>query len=266
MAFKLLNPFSIFVSACLTFFLFANQSSCSILDDELFVKSYGFSPALGTWYGDPTGAGSGGACGWADDVKLAPFSAMIAAGNSRIFMGGKGCGDCYEIKCTKEPYCSGKPIRVTITDECPGACNNVPFHFDLSGTAFGAMAKPGQGANLRQLGQVDIEFQRVPCNYGRTKIAFKMDSKTNPYWFSTAIQFGDKDGGLKSVEIAQAGAHYFTPMNNIWGAVWVANTDPSFQGPFTFRLTSPTNEVVVARHAVPKDFQPGQTYFSNVNF
>lgn len=43
-------------------------------------------------------AHAGGACGWADDVRLAPFSAMIAAGNSRIFMQGKGCGDCYQVE------------------------------------------------------------------------------------------------------------------------------------------------------------------------
>ena len=68
--------------------------------------------------------------------------------------------DFSQIKCTRTPYCSGKPITTTITDECPGACNDVPFHFDLSGFAFGAMANPGQDENLRNLGQVDIQHQR----------------------------------------------------------------------------------------------------------
>ncbi|GKE47646.1 expansin-B15-like protein, partial [Tanacetum coccineum] len=63
------------------------------------------------------------------------------------------------IFCTRPPYCTGKPINVTISNECPGKCNEVPFHFDLSGFAFGAMANPGQEHNLRQLGQVDIQYK-----------------------------------------------------------------------------------------------------------
>lgn len=66
----------------------------------------------------------------------------------------------FQIKCTRRPYCSGYPITVTITDECPGACNNVPYHFDLGRTAFGAMANPGRADDLRNLGQVDIQYRR----------------------------------------------------------------------------------------------------------
>ena len=75
------------------------------------------------------------------------------------------------MQCSAD-LCSGKPITVTITDECPGHCDDVPFHFDLSGHAFGAMAKPGQENNLRQRGRVDIQFRRyrkpqylVVCKY-----------------------------------------------------------------------------------------------------
>ncbi|KAK9073929.1 hypothetical protein SSX86_006523 [Deinandra increscens subsp. villosa] len=265
MAFNLQNIFSIFISVCLISSFFANHSLASPYDDELFAYG-GFATALGTWYGDPNGAGSGGACGWADDVKSPPFSAMIAAGNARIFLQGKGCGECYQIKCNRQPYCSGKPVTVTITDECPGACNNVDYHFDLSGTAFGAMANPGQAYNLRNLGQVDVQFRRVPCNYGRTRIAFKIDGSVNPYWFSVKIEYADGVGALRSVEIAPAGTQNFVPMTNIWGAVWVANVNPSFKGPFSFRLTSTDNTVLVARNAIPSRFVPGQTYFSHVNF
>ncbi|KVI01785.1 expansin-B15-like [Cynara cardunculus var. scolymus] len=256
-----------FVFLTLVSSLFISHSSC--LSPKLLANTNGgdgFLPALGTWYGDPRGAGSGGACGWADDVKSPPFSAMIAAGNAKIYLHGKGCGDCYQIKCNRRPYCSGNPITVTITDECPGACNDVPFHFDLSGTAFGAMSSPGQADNLRNLGQVDIQYRRVPCNYGNTKIAFKIDAKTNPNWFATAIEFVDGVGEVQVVKIAQAGSKTFVPMYNSWGAVWAANINPPFRGPYSFLLTSPKNKTIVAYEVVPSNFVPGQTYYSHVNF
>ncbi|KAK1409682.1 hypothetical protein QVD17_36211 [Tagetes erecta] len=226
----------------------------------------GFSPALATWYGDRYGAGSGGACGWSNDVQSPPFSAMIAAGNANIYLQGKGCGNCYQILCTRVPYCSMNPITVTITDECPGACNNVPFAFDLSGTAFGAMSSPGQAENLRNFGRVDVQYRRVPCNYGNTTIAFKIDPMANPYWFAIAVKFCGGDGGLRSIEVASNGSQQFRWMENIWGAVWAAQVDPSFHGPYTFRLTSGNNEPVVAINAVPFGFVAGQNYFSQVNF
>nr|KAJ0184541.1 hypothetical protein LSAT_V11C900504020 [Lactuca sativa] len=251
MAFNLQNPFSIFIFVCSIASLFASNSLCS--SDDLFANGDGFSPALGTWYGDPRGAGSGGACGWANWANDEILGFIYKEKDVGIVI-------------SREPYCSLNPITITIIDECPGACNNVPFHFDLSGTAFGAMANPGQADNLRNLGQVDIQYRRVPCYYGRTKIAFKIDAKTNPNWFAPAIEFEDGDGGLSSVEISPAGSQQFVPMKNIWGAVWEADVSPSFHGPYSFRLRSPTGKVVVASNVVPNGFVPGQTYFSNVNF
>jgi hypothetical protein len=34
------------------------------------------------------------------------------------------------------------------------------YHFDLSGTAFGRLAKPGLNDKLRHSGIIDIEFRR----------------------------------------------------------------------------------------------------------
>ncbi|MFS7997602.1 putative expansin/pollen allergen, DPBB domain, RlpA-like domain superfamily [Helianthus anomalus] len=75
--------------------LLLNLSSCLCVRNNTFGQN-GFASALATWYGDETGSGSGGACGWEDDVKYPPFSSMIAAGNANIFLKGKGCGHCFQ--------------------------------------------------------------------------------------------------------------------------------------------------------------------------
>lgn len=65
------------------------------------------------------------------------------------------------MKCTEHPACSGKAVRVTITDFCPGGpCLTDSVHFDLSGTAFGAMAVPGLGGQLRGAGVLQIGYAR----------------------------------------------------------------------------------------------------------
>ena len=63
-----------------------------------------------------------------------------------------------QIRCTKDKSCSGKVETVIITD-----MNYYPvskYHFDLSGTAFGRLAKPGLNDKLRHSGIIDIEFTR----------------------------------------------------------------------------------------------------------
>ena len=70
--------------------------------------------------------------------------------------------DLFQIRCTNHAACSGNPETVIITD-----MNYYPvakYHFDLSGTAFGAMAKPGRNDELRHAGIIDIQFKRwVTC-------------------------------------------------------------------------------------------------------
>ena len=63
----------------------------------------------------------------------------------------------FKVKCTDNAACSGNPVTVMIADECPDC---PPVHFDLSGTALGSMANPGQADNLRNYGQLNVQYRR----------------------------------------------------------------------------------------------------------
>ncbi|XP_073158520.1 expansin-B6-like [Henckelia pumila] len=224
----------------------------------------GFAPAVATWYGSPTGSGSGGACGFADDVAIAPYNGMISAGNHNIFKSGKGCGNCYQVKCHKHPSCSGSPLTLTITDECPGACNNVPYHFDLSGKAFGLLAKHGQENALRKAGIIDIEFQRVPCNY-KSNIVFKIDEGSNPHYLAFAVEYIGGDGDLGEVELTPSNSKAIT-MEQSWGATWKAGIPIGVKGPYSVKITTiESRRSIVAKNVIPVDWAPGKYYHGRVD-
>ncbi|KAI8026343.1 putative expansin-B14 [Camellia lanceoleosa] len=157
-----------------------------------------FSPTVATWYGEPYGFGTtGGACGYTGILGNDPFYKMVSAGGYALFESGRGCGTCYQVKCTSNPACSGFPVTVTISDLCPGSCG--AYQFDLSGAAFGAMAIRGRENELRNVGRVQIQYQRVPCHYTGFNLAFRVDSGSNPFFFATlTIEYENGDGDLSS--------------------------------------------------------------------
>ncbi|KAL0862243.1 hypothetical protein Bca101_041361 [Brassica carinata] len=232
------------------------------------INAAGWADAGVTWYGEPEGAGStGGACGYGVAVANPPLYAMISAGGPSLFNNGKGCGTCYQILCNGNPACSGKPITVTITDECPGGpCASEPVHFDLSGKAMGALAKPGQAGNLRTAGAIRVSYRRAACLYRGTKIAFHVDAGANPFYMAFVVEYENGEGDLASVEIQPAGGG-FMPMQEMRSAVWKLNSNGALKGPFNVRLTSgESRKVVVAQAVIPANWKPDQMYRSIVNF
>ncbi|XP_058761702.1 putative expansin-B2 [Vicia villosa] len=230
-----------------------------------FTTDSGYSSTMATWYGPPEGDGSeGGACGYQNAVGLPPFNSMISAANPSIYQSGKGCGSCYQVKCTENPACSGNPFTVVITDECPG-CDH---YFDLSGKAFGSMAISGQADNLRNAGKIPVEYQRVTCNYPGVPIAFHVDFGSNQDYFATVIEYENGDGDLKTVELKEGNSETWEAMQQSWGAVWKFNKGAQLNEPFSIRLTTiESGKMFVANNVIPVGWQPGQTYraIGNIN-
>ncbi|CDY48362.1 BnaC04g22130D [Brassica napus] len=218
-----------------------------------------------TWYGEREGFGSsGGACGYGDAVAKPPYNCMISAGGPSIYQDGKGCGTCYEVVC-HHPFCTKRPVKVMISDECPG-CTKSAVHFDLSGRAFGALAKPGQGDQLRNLGELKVKYKRVFCEHPNSKIAIHIDPGANPYYMSFAVKFVNGDGNFECVEVKPAGETYIK-MEAMRSAVWKLNAGRALKGPFDVRLTSAvTKTVLVAKCVIPEKWSPGAIYHSHVNF
>ncbi|XP_057718479.1 putative expansin-B2 [Arachis stenosperma] len=228
-----------------------------------------WSPALATWYGPANGDGSeGGACGYGVTVGQAPISAMVSAGSPRLYENGKGCGSCYEVRCTGNSACSGEAVKVVMTDECDGCGSDAEYHFDLSGTAFGAMALSGQDGTLRNAGKINIQHRRVECNYPGVSIAFHVDAGSNQEYFAAVIEYEDGDGDLSKVELKEAldSASWYT-MDQSWGAVWKLDKGSPLRAPFSLRLTTlESGNSIVANNVIPAGWVPGHTYRSIVNF
>ncbi|CAN6203748.1 unnamed protein product [Urochloa humidicola] len=222
-----------------------------------------------TYYGAPNGdGGEGGACGYQTAVGKRPFSSMIAAGSTPLYRDGEGCGACYEVKCASNAACSGEPVTIVITDRSPGDLYpGEVAHFDMSGTAMGAMARPGMADKLRAGGVLRVQYRRVQCKYPGVNVAFKVDQGANPFYFDVLVEFEDDDGDLSAVDLMEAGSGgVWAPMAHSWGATWTLNNGRRLRAPFGLRLTSDSGRLLVVSNAIPAGRKPGSTYRSLVNY
>ncbi|XP_047089146.1 expansin-B7-like isoform X2 [Lolium rigidum] len=273
-----MSSFSVAVATALLFCL-AAHGCCAPPSSPPSATTGGWLDARATWYGAPTGAGpddNGGACGF-KNVNLPPFSAMTSCGNEPLFKDGKGCGSCYQIRCVAQnhPACSGVPETVIITD-----MNYYPvarYHFDLSGTAFGAMALPGRNDQLRHAGIIDMQFKRVPCVYPGLTVTFHVEQGSNPNYLAILVEYEDGDGDVVQVDIMESRPDttgkdgmsptgQWVPMKESWGSIWRMDTWHPMQGPFSLRITNESGKMLVADKVIPVNWEPNASYRSIIQF
>ncbi|AQL05584.1 beta expansin8 [Zea mays] len=175
-----------------------------------------------------------------------------------------------QIRCRKDPSCSGRTETVIITD-----MNYYPvskYHFDLSGTAFGRLAKPGLNDKLRHSGIIDIEFTRVPCEFPGLKIGFHVEEYSNPVYFAVLVEYEDGDGDVVQVDLMESKTARgpptgrWTPMRESWGSVWRMDTNHRMQPPFSIRIRNESGKTLVANNVIPANWRPNTFYRSFVQY
>jgi len=226
-------------------------------------------PARATWYGRPNGAGpdnNGGGCGYSG-TNTYPFNSMTSCGNQPLFRDGKGCGACYQIKCVSKnnPACSGEPKTVIITDVNYDT-KVAPYHFDLSGTAFGAMAKPGLNGKLRDAGILDIQFRRVPCDYKGLNVKFHVMGGCNPFYFAVIVYYAGSDGAVVQVDLKEANSPAWMPLYESWGAVWRIDPGHPLKAPLSLRVRSDSGKTLVAYDVIPVNWRGNADYRTIAQF
>ncbi|CAN6286045.1 unnamed protein product [Urochloa humidicola] len=224
--------------------------------------------AKATWYGQPNGAGpydNGGACGF-KHVNQSPFLSMTSCGNQPLFRDGKGCGSCYKVRCSEaaHPACSGRAQTVVITDMNYSPVSK--YHFDLSGTAFGKLAKPGRAADLRRAGIINVEFARVPCEFPGLKVGFHVEEGSTQVYFAVLVEYENGDGDVVQVDLMESGGRRWAAMRESWGSVWRLDSNHRLQPPFSIRLRSDSGKTLVAPDVIPTNWRPNTFYRSFVQY
>ncbi|XP_074315940.1 expansin-like B1 [Silene latifolia] len=214
-------------SNCLMFMLVV--LGCLVLS-----HSQDFICSKATYFGSPDCKGNpSGACGYGEYGRDGN-DGYVAAVHSP-YRNGTGCGGCYQVRC-KVGGCTDEGVIVVATDS--GGGDGTDFIFPAQ--VYSEMAQPGLEGELLSYGVVDIEYRRVPCDFGGSNLVIKVHEATKyPYYLAIIIVYPPGVYDVVGVQIWQEDSKTWRDMRKPYGAVWdIENPPKSETLTFSFLLSA----------------------------
>ncbi|XP_057833056.2 expansin-like A1 [Cryptomeria japonica] len=163
-----------------------------------------------------------GACGY-ESFASTMSNGDVASASPKIYREGIGCGGCYQIRCTDPEICTKSGVKVLVTD----FPENTQTDFVLPRSTFSKLAQPAKCSQLLNRGIVDIEYERIPCEYPGQNMMVQIGKISSPpYFLAVLFQYQGGQTDILGVDVAQAGSSNWKHMMHNYGAVWSLDQPP----------------------------------------